>query len=143
MVKPLMYVSIWKKCWMETGVAVFSPLFLYSHFCEMMWISADPDLCVAILHQGHIRKWVVGLAVDHLICNHFSRKVLKSGLRNLVREKWIFKLGFFSGSRKAVDQKKMWVYTINPHFFQVGEKWFCKLGFLFCFEKSGRQEKRG
>ena len=35
------------------------------------------------------------LVVDHLICNHFSRKVVrekwveKTGSRNLVREKWL------------------------------------------------------
>ena len=43
----------------------------------------------------------------------------KSGARNLVREKWFFKLGFFSGSRKVVDQKKRWFYTINPPFFRL------------------------
>ena len=25
-----------------------------------------------------------------------------------------------------VDQKKRWFYTINPHFFQVGEKWLTR-----------------
>ena len=46
--------------------------------------------------------------MDHLICNHVSRKVQKSGLRNrfeksglrkMVLQTWIF----FSGSRKLVD----------------------------------------
>ena len=30
----------------------------------------------------------------------------KSGSRNMIREKWFCKLGFFSGSRKADDRKK-------------------------------------
>ena len=53
--------------------------------------------------------------LDHLICNHFSRKVLKSGSRKVVREIWFKK----SGSRKMVDQKKRWFYTINPHFSRL------------------------
>ena len=75
-------------------------------------------------------------AVSHLFCNHFSRKVQKSGSRNLVREIWFEKSGsrkvvlktriFFSGSRKVVDQKKRWVYTINPPFFRL-EKSGCRL----------------
>ena len=32
-----------------------------------------------------------------------------------VVEKWFEK----SGSRKVVDQKKRWFYTINPHFFRL------------------------
>ena len=39
--------------------------------------------------------------------------------RKVVREIWFKK----SGSRKVVDQKKRWFYTINPHFF-----WFKKSG---------------
>ena len=46
------------------------------------------------------------------------------GLRNLVGEIWFEK----SGSRKVVDQKKRWFYTINPTFFR--------------FEKSGWPEKK-
>ena len=55
---------------------------------------------------------VIANSFSHLICNHFSRKV--------VLEKWFCKIGFFfrleksgsansdffSGSRKVVDQKK-------------------------------------
>ena len=57
----------------------------------------------------------------------------KSGSRNMVREIWFEKSGsansdFFSGSRKVVDQKNRWVYTINPR-----EIWF---------EKSGWPEKK-
>ena len=42
----------------------------------------------------------------------------------MVREIWFEKRGsensdFFSGSRKVVDQKKRWVYTINPPFFRL------------------------
>ena len=64
----------------------------------------------------------------------------------MVLEIWFKKNGssnldFFSGSRKVVDQKKRWVYTINPHFFQVGEKWFSKLRFFFWFKKSDWPEK--
>ena len=81
-------------------------------------------------------------ARDHLICNHFSRKVQKSGSRNLVREIWFEKNGsswifflvrekwltrekkvgsyyksiFFSGWRKAVVQTRI--------FFLVLDKWF-------------------
>ena len=58
-------------------------------------------------------RWVAGQKVDHLFCNHFSRKMKKSGQRNLVREIWFKK----SGSRKVVDQKKRWFYTVNQHFF--------------------------
>ena len=42
----------------------------------------------------------------------------------MVREIWFKK----SGSRKVVDQKKRWFYTINPHFFRL--------------EKSGWPEKK-
>ena len=54
-------------------------------------------------------------AWDHLFCNHFSRKLQKSGQRKVVREIWFEK----SGSGKVVDQKKRWFYTINPHFFRL------------------------
>jgi hypothetical protein len=52
---------------------------------------------------------------DHLICNHFSRKVKKSGSRKVIREIWFEKFG----SRKVGDQKKRWFYTINPPFFRL------------------------
>ena len=42
----------------------------------------------------------------------------------MVREIWFEK----SGSRKVVDQKKRWFYTVNPPFFRL--------------EKSGRPEKK-
>ena len=75
-----------------------------------------------------------------------EKRFQKSGSRKLVREIW-FKnngssnLDFFSGSRKVVEQKKRWVYTINPQFFQVGEKWFCKLGFFSGLRKMVDQKK--
>ena len=55
---------------------------------------------------------------DHLICNHFSRKLVqekwfeKSGSRNLVREKWL-------------TRKKVVLYHKST-FFQVGEKWLTR-----------------
>ena len=54
----------------------------------------------------------------------------------MVLQTWIFFFWF----EKSGWPEKRWVYTINPHFFQVGEKWFCKLGFFFWFEKSGWPE---
>ena len=47
----------------------------------------------------------------------------KFGSKNLVRKIWFKKSGsansdFFSGSRKVIDQKNRWVYTINPPFFR-------------------------
>ena len=65
---------------------------------------------------GQFDKIMSTHSMDHLICNHFSRIVWKSGSRNLVREIWFKKSGsrkmvlqkwiFFSGSRKVVDQIK-------------------------------------
>ena len=57
------------------------------------------------------------LAVGHLICNHFSKCFKKSGSRKVVREQWFEK----SGSRKFVDQKTRWIYTIN-HLFSGSRK---------------------
>ena len=68
---------------------------------------------------------------SHLICNHFF-----SGWRKVVLQTQIF----FSGLKKVVDQKKMWIYIINPHFF-----WLEKSGsansdwFFFWFEKSEKK----
>ena len=59
-----------------------------------------------------------------LFCTLDFCSSLKSGWRNLVREIWFKK----SGSRKVVDQKKRWFYSINPPFL-----WF---------EKSGWPEKK-
>ena len=53
-------------------------------------------------------------SLDHLICDHYSRKVLKSGSRKVVREICFEK----SGSRKVVDQKKGGV-ILNPPFFRL------------------------
>ena len=63
--------------------------------------------------------------IDHLICNHFSRKV--------VLEKWFWKLGFFFlvnhfyRTRKKIrvcrttflQPEKRWIYSINQPFFLV------------------------
>ena len=46
----------------------------------------------------------------------------KSSSRNRVREKWFYKLGFFSGSRKVVDQKKKSKFA-EPLFYTFLEKW--------------------
>ena len=58
---------------------------------------AVPTNAMLYLAQcGHL--WPV-VALGHLFCNHFS--------------KWFKK----SGSRKVVDQKTRWIYTINHLFF--------------------------
>ena len=53
-----------------------------------------------------------------------EKRFEKSGSRNQVREIWFKKtssanLDFFSGSRKVVDQKNRWIYTMNPAFFRL------------------------
>ena len=53
--------------------------------------------------------------MDHLFCDLNFCCLQKSGSRNMVREIWFEK----SGSRKVVDQKKRWFYTINPAFFRL------------------------
>ena len=96
--------------------------------CLKDYISVPKGLCFR--HGGQS---------THLICNHFSRKVVLqtriffSGWRKVVLQIRIF----FSGLRKVVDQKKSGFILYKPTFFQVGEKWFCKLGFFSWFEKSG------
>ena len=71
---------------------------------------------------------------SHLICNHFSRKV--------VLEKWFCKIGFFflvnhfSWTRKKnpswrttiLQPEKRWIYSINPPFFLVNH--FSRTRFL-------------
>ena len=49
------------------------------------------------------------MPVDHLFCNHFSRKV--------VLEKWFCKLGFFFWSTTFLQPEKRWIYGIKPPFF--------------------------
>jgi len=62
--------------------------------------------------------------VDHLICNHFSRKVVrekwfeKSGSGNLVREKWL--------------TRKKGGFIPQITFFQVGEKWLTRKKIRVC-----------
>jgi hypothetical protein len=100
--------------------------------------------------------------INHLICNHFSRKVVleiwfeKSGSRNLVREIWFEKSGsrkvvlktriFFSGSRKVVDQKKKWVYTINPPSFRLEKSGsanhFSRTTFLHIADLNGQRHSQ-
>ena len=62
----------------------------------------------------------------------------KSGLRNLVQEKWFCKLRFFFWFEKTqvVDQKNRWVYTINPPFFRLERSGSANSDFFFWFEKS-------
>ena len=59
----------------------------------------------------------------------------------MVQEIWFEKSGsensyFFTGSRKVVDQKKRWVYTINPTFFRLEKSGSANSDF-FSGEKSG------
>ena len=49
------------------------------------------------------------MPVDHLICNHFSRKV--------VLEKWFFKLRFFFWSTTFLQPENLRIYSIKPPFF--------------------------
>jgi hypothetical protein len=74
------------------------------------------------------------MAMDHFICNHFSRKVYKSGSRNQVREIWIEKSGsrkmvlqtfFFWFEKSGWPEKKVGLYCKST-FFQVGEKWLTR-----------------
>ena len=57
--------------------------------------------------------------LSHLICNHFSRKVQKSGSRKVVRQTQIF----FSG-----QLEKSQIYGIKPPFFLVNH--FSRTRFL-------------
>ena len=41
----------------------------------------------------------------------------------------------FSGSRKVVDQKNRWVYTINPPFFRLEKSGSANLDFFLVREK--------
>ena len=55
--------------------------------------------------------------------------------KNLVQEIWFKKSGsanldFFSGSRKVIDQKKRWVYTINAPFFRLEKSGSAKSNFF-------------
>ena len=47
----------------------------------------------------------------------YSATYFREKCRKGVREIWFEKYG----SRKMVDQKKRWFYTINPHFFRFKE----------------------
>ena len=77
--------------------------------------------------------------MDHLICNHFSRKAQKSGLINLVQEiwfeknsSWIFftkkKVGLyykstsFSGWGKVVLQTRIFFWFEEPLLYTFLEK---------------------
>ena len=48
---------------------------------------------------------------------------------------------FFSGSRKVVDQKKRWVYTINPHFFRLEKSGSANSDFFSGLRKMVDQKK--
>jgi hypothetical protein len=43
----------------------------------------------------------------------------KSDLRIWFEKSGFENSDFFSGSKKVVDQKKRWVYTVNPPFFRL------------------------
>ena len=54
-------------------------------------------------------------AMDHLFCNHFSRKVQKSGFRKVVLQTQIF----FFWSTTFLEPDFLWIYGIKPPFFLV------------------------
>ena len=45
----------------------------------------------------------------------YSATTFLEKCKKVVQEIWFDK----NGSRKMVDQKKRWFYTINPHFFRL------------------------
>ena len=99
------------------------PLHIVESTVFLMFLFQD-DVFRILYHGGlHTKFYIIAIQgvdqanqiMDHLFCNHFSRKLQKSGLRKVVREIWFKK----SGWRKVVDQKKRWFYTINPHFFRL------------------------
>ena len=59
----------------------------------------------------------------------------KSGLRKMVLQTWIF-------LRKVVDQKKRWVYTINPPFFRLEESGSANSDFFSGSRKVVDQKKK-
>ena len=66
----------------------------------------------------------------------------KSGLRNLVQEKWFCKLRFISWSEKSGwPEKQVGLYKKST-FIELEENWFCKLRFFFWLEKSVWPEKK-
>ena len=66
----------------------------------------------------------------------------KSGLRNLAEKNGSSNLDFFSGSRKVVDQKKRWVYTINPPFFKLEKSGSANSDFFSDSRKMVDQKKK-
>ena len=97
-----------------------------SHRLKMQ--PAEREIEKKAKHLGR-RNW--GDSFTLLFCALNICSFQKSGSKNLVREIWFEKSGsrnlvekrvsansdFFSGSRKVVDQKNRWVYTIKPPFF--------------------------
>ena len=65
-------------------------------------------------------KIIYFVPMEHLICNHFSRKV--------VLEKWFCKLRFFFWSTTFLQPEKRWIYGIKPPFFLVNH--FSRTRFL-------------
>ena len=68
--------------------------------------------CTVKIRLSFLKIFIIDIFVsecplDHLIFNHFSRKVQKSGLRNLVRKIWFEK----SGWRKMVLQT--WIFWLS------------------------------
>ena len=75
-----------------------TPLLSCCSNCYFVWLSNAGDQFFAVWNY----------TVDLLFC----ALVFFAVFRNLVREIWFEK----SGSRKVVDQRKRWFYTINPPF---------------------------
>ena len=91
-------------------------------------------------------KWILlkHKTLDHLICNHFSRKAQKSGLINLVQEIWFEKNSswiFFLVREKWLTKKKVGLYyksTISSGWRKMVQQ----TQIFFWFEKSGWPDKK-
>ena len=78
----------------------------------------------------------------------YSAPSIFAVFRNLVREIWFKKSGsansdFFSGSRKVVNQKNRWDYTINPPFFRLEKSGSANLYFFLVRENWLTRKKGG
>ena len=88
------------------------------------------SVCIkAIISIGR-QESAVEDAYTFLFCAFNFCSFQKSGSRNLVQEKWFCKRGFFSRSRKVIDLKNRWVYTINPPFFRLEKRGSANSGFF-------------
>ena len=110
----------------------FEAVIILNSLVNELQITVNFGLTLFLLTQGRISSLIVYHVTtpsgSFNLQPFFQKGVLqKSDSRNLVREVWVEKSGsrkmvlqtwiLFSGSRKMVDQKKRWVYTINPPFF--------------------------